>query len=118
MDPAKKGRPKGARQFDKIHMKKIRRTCLKCERIFMAEGRFNRLCPRCNQLLSEHYSHIQTGYIYPNTFYAIKPGSGPRKKPLRRLADETGKPMKLRSVLAGTLKGNRRRGDIEPPTND
>ncbi|OIO37208.1 MAG: hypothetical protein AUJ72_04940 [Candidatus Omnitrophica bacterium CG1_02_46_14] len=62
-------------------MKKIRRACLKCDRIFMAEGRFRRLCPRCNQLISEHYSHILTGYIYPNTFYAIKPGSGPRKKP-------------------------------------
>jgi len=83
MDPAKRGRPEGARQFDKIHMEKIRRRCLKCDRIFMAEGRFNRLCYRCNQLLSEHYSHLSDGYIYPATFFAVKPGSGPRKRQIK-----------------------------------
>ena len=26
----------------------IKRRCLKCDRVFMAEGRFNRLCPGCH----------------------------------------------------------------------
>jgi len=27
--------------------KPIKRTCLKCDREFVAEGRFNRICARC-----------------------------------------------------------------------
>ena len=26
----------------------IKRVCLKCDRVFMAQGRFNRICPRCH----------------------------------------------------------------------
>ena len=28
--------------------KPIKRQCLKCNRVFMAEGRFNRICRRCH----------------------------------------------------------------------
>ena len=28
-------------------VKTIRRRCLKCDGVFMAEGRFNRICPKC-----------------------------------------------------------------------
>ena len=26
----------------------IKRRCLKCDRVFMAKGRFNRICPKCH----------------------------------------------------------------------
>ncbi len=29
--------------------KPIKRTCLKCDREFVAEGRFNRICVRCRE---------------------------------------------------------------------
>jgi len=83
MNLEKRGRPEGARQLDKIKWKggKIKRNCLKCNRVFMAEGRFNRLCPQCNLLLSCHYSHLVGGeYTYPNTFYAVKIGSGLKRR--------------------------------------
>jgi len=35
---------------------KIKRLCLRCERVFMAEGRFNRLCPVCQNLINIYYS--------------------------------------------------------------
>ena len=37
-------------------VKMIRRRCLKCDDTFMAEGRFNRICPKC----AETNRHIDT----------------------------------------------------------
>jgi predicted amidophosphoribosyltransferase len=34
---------------------KMARLCLNCDREFMAEGRFNRICPRCKYNLSYEY---------------------------------------------------------------
>jgi hypothetical protein len=30
--------------------RRIKRTCLKCDQEFVAEGRFNRICGRCTEL--------------------------------------------------------------------
>ena len=30
-------------------LKRFKRTCLKCDRKFIAEGRFNRICGRCTE---------------------------------------------------------------------
>jgi len=39
--------------------KRVMRTCLKCDRKFVAEGRFNRICGRCTesnrQIIFGHY---------------------------------------------------------------
>jgi len=35
---------------------KVKRLCLRCDRKFMAEGRFNRLCPMCRNLIDIYYS--------------------------------------------------------------
>ena len=49
------GKPKGR------SLPKVKRECLKCDREFMAEGRFNRICPKCtevNRYLSHAYIHV------------------------------------------------------------
>jgi len=33
---------------------KIKRFCLKCGGAFMAEGRFNRLCPKCSKSIMKY----------------------------------------------------------------
>jgi len=35
---------------DSERFKQIRRVCLKCDREFLASGRFNRICPQCQEL--------------------------------------------------------------------
>jgi hypothetical protein len=45
----------------KRHIERIERRCLKCDRKFMAEGRFNRLCVKCNEANSEA---IDPYYVY------------------------------------------------------
>lgn len=34
----------------------VRRKCLRCNKAFMAEGRFIRLCPTCKNLIDIYYS--------------------------------------------------------------
>lgn len=40
-------------------LERIKRTCLKCDRPFMADGRFNRICPLCKvnneSVLTKYY---------------------------------------------------------------
>ena len=38
------------RVANSARLKKIRRVCLKCDREFLATGRFNRICPQCQEL--------------------------------------------------------------------
>ena len=35
---------------NKKNSQRIPRECLKCDRPFIARGRFNRLCPRCREI--------------------------------------------------------------------
>jgi Zn finger protein HypA/HybF involved in hydrogenase expression len=34
----------------KRNKKRVPRECLRCGRVFMSEGNFNRICPSCNQI--------------------------------------------------------------------
>jgi Zn finger protein HypA/HybF involved in hydrogenase expression len=36
-----------------LKTERIERTCLKCERRFLARGRFNRICPTCRRVNKE-----------------------------------------------------------------
>jgi len=38
---------------DARKVKKIKRRCLKCDRPFLAKGRYNRICPYCEKKNSE-----------------------------------------------------------------
>jgi hypothetical protein len=45
---------------DQAKIERVRRRCLKCDRPFLAKGRFNRICPKCTEanasVLSRSYS--------------------------------------------------------------
>jgi len=47
----------------------IRKKCLKCDREFLATGRFNRICPRCHESnkeivnVSRYQSALRTEWI-------------------------------------------------------
>ena len=47
-------------------IERIKRKCLKCNKMFMAEGRYNRICPECtkdNRWLCQNAIEIhQMGY--------------------------------------------------------
>ncbi len=32
----------------------VERLCLKCDRKFMGDGRFNRICPRCTNVIANY----------------------------------------------------------------
>ena len=50
---------------EKKHIKRIERICLRCDEPFMAEGKFNRICPFCTKINQE----IARTCIYPDLPY-------------------------------------------------
>jgi len=34
----------------KTRKRKTKRTCLRCDREFLSEGKFNRICPNCREI--------------------------------------------------------------------
>ncbi len=58
--------------------KKTKRICLRCDREFMSEGIYNRICPNCTN------TNAKTGIVQKNSLFP-RTGNGSTKK---GLADE------------------------------
>jgi len=41
--------------------KKTKRVCNRCDREFLSEGKFNRICPNCNEINSNSHADAITG---------------------------------------------------------
>ena len=46
------------RKFLKPELKKIERTCLRCGKDFIANGRYNRLCLRCGYDIDHNFTGV------------------------------------------------------------
>jgi hypothetical protein len=60
----------GAPIYAKTKVKLIERKCLKCDKDFMAKGKFNRICRECGKSRAGGY----TGQEYGNLVWGINGG--------------------------------------------
>lgn len=45
----------------KLNLPRVKRLCLACERIFLAYGLFNRICPKCKQIQRQEGHAVRWG---------------------------------------------------------